>query len=121
MDQHLHTNTINVGAVGTVNRTLFRVPTSDSAFGGITITGAFLSSDTAATIVSQLVNMGTALGTAVVSVIGTLTDGTFTANVRKPYTITTAYQASGTWLGLNGITGTIGSASELIIEYKWGK
>lgn len=117
-EQAVQINTINVGAVGTVNRTLFRVPTG---YGGITLLNVWLVSDTASTIVSQLANMGTALGTAVVSVIGTLTDGTFTANVRKPYSISTAYQAEGTWLGLNGISGTIGSASSITLEYKWGK
>jgi hypothetical protein len=117
-EQAVQIISVPVGAVGTVNRGLFRVPTG---YGGITLLNVWLDSDTAATIVSQLANMGTGLGTAVSSVIGTLTDGTFTANVRKPYTISTAYQAAGTWLGLNGITGTIGSASKLTVEFKWGK
>jgi hypothetical protein len=110
--------TVPVGAVGTANRALFRVP---SGHGGITLLNVWLVSDAAATIVSQLANMGTALGTAVSSVIGTLTDGTLVANVRKPYTISTAYQAAATWLGLNGITGTTGSYSQVIVEFKYGK
>lgn len=117
-EQHVEIVNVTVGAVGTVNRPLFRVP---SGFGGITLLNAWIVSDSAATIVSQLANMGTALGTAVSSVVGTLTAGTLTANVRAAYSITTAYQAEGTWLGLNGITGTTGSASQFIIEYKHGK
>ena len=118
-EQAIQIATVPVGAVGTANRALFRAP---SGFGGITLQYVWLVSDTAATIVSMLANMGTALGTALVgAAIGTLTDGTLTANVRKAYTITTAYQAEGTWLGLNGVTGTIGAASQLIVEYKFGK
>ena len=117
-EQAIQIITTNVGAVGTANHTLWRVP---SGFGGITLLNVWLVGNGAATIVSQLANMGTALGTAVSSVIGTLTDGTLTANVRKPYTISTAYQAAGTWLGLNGITGITPTVTQVIIEFKWGK
>jgi hypothetical protein len=117
-EQAVHIINVAVGAVGTANRTLYRVP---AGYGGITLLNVWLVSDTAATIVSQLANMGTGLGTAVSSAIGTLTDGTMVANVRKAYTISTAYQAAGTWLGLNGISGTVGSASQVIIEFKYGK
>ncbi len=109
---------VNVGAVGTANRNLFRVPTG---FGGLTLLNVWLVSDSAGTIVSQLVNMGTGLGTAVSAVVGTLTDGTLTANVKKAYSITTAYQAESSWLGFNGISGISGSASQVILEFKWGK
>lgn len=117
-EQAVQIANITVGAVGTANRNLIRVPTG---YGGITLLNVWLVSDSAGTVVSQLANMGTGLGTAVSSVIGTLTDGTLTANVKKPYTITTAYQAESTWLGLNGITGTTGSATQVILEFKWGK
>jgi urocanate hydratase len=87
-EQAVQILTVTVGAVGTANRNLFRVPTG---YGGITLLNVWLVSDSAATIVSQLANMGTGLGTAVSAVVGTLTDGTLTANVKKAYSITTAY------------------------------
>ena len=117
-EQTVFSVTIPVGAVGTANRSLMHVP---SGYGGITLLNAWLIGGAAGTIVSQLVNMGTALGTAVSSVVGTLTDGTLTANVRKPMSITTAYQAENTWLGLNGITGTTDAAAQVVLEYKFGK
>lgn len=118
MDNDIQVQNCPIGAVGTANRALFRVP---SGFGGITILNAWLVAAAAATVVSQLVNMGTALGTAVSSVIGTLTDGTLVANVRKPMSITTAYQAAGTWLGFNGITGITDTVTSVIVEFKYGK
>jgi hypothetical protein len=121
-EQAIQTISINVGAqAGTVNRPLFRVPKSDSAFGGITITGAYIMCGAAATSVMQLLNLGTALGTAVTSVIGTL-NGTLVANVQKAIAITTAYQASGTWLGLGtGAGGSLDTVTNVTIEFKWGK
>ena len=117
-EQAVQIAVVNVGAVGTANATLWRVPTG---FGGITLLNAWLVGNAAATIVSQLVNMGTGLGTAVTAVVGTLTDGTLAANVRKAYSITTAYQAESTWLGLNGITGITPTVTQVVLEFKWGK
>ena len=117
-DQLPYTQTINIGAAGTEVRTLMHVPAD---FGGITILGAWLVAGAAATVVSNLVNCGTALGTAVSSVIGTLTDGTLVANVRKPMSITTAYQAKDTWIGFQSVTGITATVTELILEYKYGK
>lgn len=121
-EQALQTVVCPVGAQGgTVNRGLFRVPSSDSAFGGITITKAYIQAGGAATSVLQLQNLGTALGTAVSSVIGTL-NATLVANVRQAFAITTPYQASGTWLGLGtGAGGSLDAATNVIIEYHWGK
>ena len=121
-EQAIQTISVAIGAqAGTVSRPMFRVPKSDSAFGGITITGAYIQSAAAATTIFQLTNMGTALGTAITSVVGTL-NGTLVANVQKALSVTTAYQASGTWIGLNtGAGDTLNAASNLLIEYKWGK
>lgn len=123
MDQHLHVISVAIGAVGTANKPLFRVPTSDSAFGGITLTGAYLIPGGASTVVAQLNNNGTALGTAITANIGTLGSalGTLTANVARPLTISTAYQASGTWVSFASVTGITDSAAIVEIEYKWGK
>ena len=121
-EQAIQTISINVGAqAGTVNRPLFRVPTSDSAFGGITITGAYIMAGAAATSVLQLANMGTALGTAVSAVVGTL-NATLVANVQQALTVSTPYQASGTWLGLKTLAGGgLDTVTILTIEFKWGK
>ena len=110
-----------VGAAGTANVPLFRVPT---AHGGITILNGWLVSDTAATITTgQLNNNGTALGTAISSTVGTIaqTSGTLTANVRVPISITTAYQDAGTWVCWMNTAGASGTGSRVIIEYKYGK
>ena len=111
-----------VGAqAGTISRPLFRVPASTSPFGGITLLNAYIRGGGAATSVMQLVNHGTALGTAISSVIGTL-NGTLVANVQQAFSITTAYQATGTWIGLNtGAGGSLDAATTLVIEYIWGK
>ena len=122
MDQNLHSVNCHIGGqAGTVNKGFFRVPKSDSAFGGITITGAYILSGGAATSVLQLNNMGTALGTAISSNIGTL-NATLAANVKQAFSITTAYQASGTWVGIStGAGGSLDAATSVILEYKWGK
>ena len=122
MDQHLHSVVVNVGAqAGTINKPIFHVPTSDSPFGGITLTGAWIISGAAATTIFQLSNMGTALGTAIVSNVGTL-NGTLVANVQKALTVTTAYQSSNTWIALSTVSGdTLNADSKVILEYKWGK
>ncbi len=122
MDQHLHSVVINLGAqAGTINKPVFHVPTSESAFGGITITKAWIISGAAATTIFQLNNMGTALGTAVVTNVGTL-NGTLAANVQKAISITTAYQASDTWIALSTLAGdTLNADSKVILEFKWGK
>ncbi len=121
-EQAIQTISVAVGAqAGTVNRGLFRVPKSDSAFGGITLLNVFIQAGAAATSVLQLQNLGTALGTAVSSVVGTL-NATLVANVRQAMSITTPYQASGTWLGLGtGAGGSLDAATNLIVEFKWGK
>ena len=110
---------INVGAVGgTVVRPLFRVPVG---FGGITLTNFWLHCGAAATSVIQLVNLGTALGTAVSSVIGTL-NGTMVANVQQAIAITTAYQAEGTWIGIKTLAGGgLDTVSIVTGEFAWGK
>lgn len=122
MDQHLHSVVCHVGAqAGTVNKGFWRVPTSESAFGGITLTAAYIIAGGAATSVMQLNNMGTALGTTISSNIGTL-NGTLVANVKQAFSITTAYQTSGTWIGLStGAGGSLDAATSVILEYKWGK
>lgn len=122
MDQHLESVVINVGAqAGTINKPIFRVPASESPYGGISLTGAWIISGAAATTIFQLTNTGTTLGTAVSSVIGTL-NGTLVANTQKALTITTAYQATGTWIAFNTLAGdTLNADSKIILEYKWGK
>ena len=123
MDQHLHTISCAIGAVGTANKPMFRVPKSESAYGGITITGAYLIPGAASTVVASLSNLGTALGTAITANIGTLGSalGTLTANVQRTLTISTAYQDSGTWIGFSGVTGITDSAAVVVVEFKWGK
>lgn len=113
---------VAVGALaGTVVRPLFRVPTSTSAFGGISLTGVYIACGAAATSVLQLVNLGTALGTAVSSVIGTL-NGTFVANVQQAMSITTAYQATGTWIGIKTLAGGgLDTVTNATLEFVWGK
>lgn len=121
-EQHIHSVICNVGAqAGTVNKGFFRVPTSDSPFGGITLTAAYILSGGAATSVLQLNNMGTALGTAISSNIGTL-NATLVANVKQAIAITTAYQATGTWIGLStGAGGALDASTNVILEFHWGK
>lgn len=121
-EQALQTISIQVGAqAGTVNRPLFRVPASSSAYGGITITGAYILCGAAATSQLQLQNLGTAAGTAVSAVIGTL-NATLVANVQQAMSITTAYQATGTWIGLGTRAGgSLDTVTNVTIEYHWGK
>ena len=109
------------GQAGTVNKGFWRVPTDDSAFGGVTLLNAYILSGGAATSVLQLNNMGTALGTAISSNIGTL-NATLVANVKQAFSITTAYQASGTWVGLStGAGGSLDALTNVILDFKWGK
>ena len=112
----------DVGAMaGTVNKGVWRVPTSTSAYGGVTLTGAYIISGGAATSVLQLNNFGTALGTTIVANIGTL-NASLVANVKQAMSITTAYQATGTWIGLStGAGGSLDAATSVILEYVWGK
>lgn len=121
-EQAIQSVSCAIGAqAGTVNKGFWRVPTSDSAFGGVTLLNAYILSGGAATSVLQLNNMGTALGTAISSNIGTL-NATLVANVKQAFSITTAYQASGTWVGLStGAGGSLDAATSVILEYKWGK
>jgi hypothetical protein len=119
MQNHPQIVTVPIGAQGgTVNRPLFRVPTG---YGGITLTNVWIRAGGASTSVMQLQNLGTALGTTVSSVIGTL-NGTLVANVQQAFSITTAYQTEGTWLGLGtGVGGSLDAATELVIEFVYGK
>jgi hypothetical protein len=113
------TAVINVGAqAGTISKPLMRVP---AGHGGITLLNAWIVSGAAATTIFQLNNLGTALGTAISSNVGTL-NGTLVANVQKAISITTAYQAAATWIGLNTVSGdTLNADSKVILEYKFGK
>lgn len=122
MNQQICSCCCHIGAqAGTVNKGFFHVPKSDSSYGGITLTKAYILSGGAATSVLQLNNMGTALGTTIVSNIGTL-NATLVANVKQAFTITTAYQASDTWIGLStGAGGSLDAATSVILEYVWGK
>ena len=112
---------IPVAAIaGTVVHPLWRVPASTSAYGGITLTGAYLMSSGAATSQMQL-TVGTALGTATTGTIGTL-NGTMVANVQQAFSITTAYVASGSWVGLKtNAGGSLATTNAVILEYVWGK
>ena len=110
-----------IGAAGTANVPLFRVPTTH---GGITLLNAWIVSDSAATVTTgQLNNNGTGLGTAISSTVGTLTqaNGTLAADVLKPISLITAYQDAGTWLRWMNTAGASGSGARVIIEYKYGK
>ena len=124
MDNSINTVVVNVGAqAGTVNNPFFRVPAGASAFGGITLTKAYIIAGAAATSVLQLLNFGTALGTiiAAAGTIGTL-NATLVANVGQAISITTAYQATGTWIGIGtGAGGSLATATNIVLEYKWGK
>ncbi len=113
---------VQVGSMaGTLVRPLFRVPASSSAYGGITLTGAYISGGAAATQILTIVNLGTSLGTAVTSTVGTL-NGTLVANVQQALSITTAYQATGTWIGLRTAAGgSLDTVTNVTIEYVWGK
>jgi hypothetical protein len=108
-----------VGAqAGTINKPLWRVP---SAHGGVTLLNAWIISAAAATTIFQLSNMGTALGTAISSNIGTL-NGTLVANTQKAISITTAYQAAASWIALSTLAGdTLNADSKVVLEYKFGK
>lgn len=121
-EQAIQSVVFDVGAMaGTVNKGVWRVPKSDSSYGGVTLLNAYILSGGAATSVLQLNNFGTALGTTIVANIGTL-NATLVANVKQAISITTAYQASGTWVGLStGAGGSLDAATSVILEYKWGK
>jgi hypothetical protein len=121
-EQAIQSVVFDVGAMaGTVNKGVWRVPKSDSGYGGVTILNAYIISGGAATSVLQLNNFGTALGTTIVANIGTL-NATLVANVKQAISITTAYQASGTWVGLStGAGSSLDAATSVILEYKWGK
>jgi hypothetical protein len=112
--------TIPIGAVGTANKPLFRVP---AGHGGITILAAYLIPGGASTVVASLSNLGTALGTAISANIGTLGSalGTLTANVQRTLTISTAYQDAGTWIGWTAVTGITDGDAMVELEYKYGK
>lgn len=112
---------IPVAAIaGTVVQPLWRVPADDSAYGGITITGAYMLCSGAATSVLELLK-GTALGTATTGTIGTL-NGTFVANVQQAFTVSTAYVDSGYWVSLKpGAGGSLATTNMVILEYVWGK
>ena len=112
---------IPVAAIaGTVVQPLWRVPVGDSAYGGITLTGGYLLSSAAATSELQL-TVGTALGTATTGTIGTL-NGTMVANVPQAFTVTTAYVASGSWVGIKtNAGGSLATTNNVILEFVWGK
>jgi len=122
------TNPINsisipVGTLaGTLNTPLWRVPKSTSAFGGITLTGAYIvSSGGTLTSEMQLLS-GTVMGTAFTGTIGTC-NATLAASVPKAFTISTAYVSSGSWihLKLNAGQGALTAATNVTLEYVWGK
>jgi hypothetical protein len=115
--QDVEIEVINIGAVGTASRGLFRVP---KASGGITILGAYVECGAAATATMQLNSLGTALGTAISSNIGTL-NGTMVANVRQAMTISTGYVTAGEWVGFATVTGITDTVTLVIVEYKYGK
>ncbi len=118
-EQYVQTVVCAIGAqAGTVNKGFFHVP---SGFGGITLTAAWILSGGAATSVLTLNNMGTALGTAISSNIGTL-NATLVANVKQAISITTAYQAENTWIGLTTAAGgSLDALTDVILEYRFGK
>ena len=121
MDQHLHSVVVNIGTVsGTVVTPLWRVPVSDSAFGGVTLTAAYVQAG--GTVTNELaLTVGTALGTASTGTIGTA-NATLTANVPKAFSITTAYVSSGSWVQLKtNAGGGTAATTNVILEYKWGK
>jgi len=119
MTDEIEILTTNTGALGgTVNAPLWRVP---DGFGGITLRNVWIIGRGAATSVMNLVNFGTALGTTISSIVGTL-NGTLVANVQQAFSITTAYQAAGTWLGLKtGAGGALDAGTEVIWEFAYGK
>ena len=105
---------------GTVVQPLWRVPDDESAFGGITITAAYMLCSAAATSELQLLS-GTALGTATTGTVGTL-NGTFVANVQKAFTVSTAYVSSGKWISLKtNAGGSLATTNMVVLEYVWGK
>src|SRR5678815_5453541 len=121
MDQHLHSVVVGVGAAaGTTVTPLWRVPSSDSPFGGVTLTGVYVQAG--GTVTNQLaLTVGTALGTASTGTIGTL-NATLAANVPQAFSVTTAYVASGTWIQLKtNAGGPAQTVTNVILEYKWGK
>ena len=120
-EQALQSVVIPVAAIaGTVVQPLWRVPTSDSAFGGVTLTKAYIMASGAATSEMQLLS-GTALGTATTGTIGTL-NGTLVANVQQAFTISTAYVSSGSWVSLKtNAGGSLATTNYVILEYKFGK
>lgn len=120
-EQALQSVIIPVAAIaGTVVQPLWRVPKSTSSFGGITLTGAYIQSSGAATSELQL-TVGTTTGTATTGTIGTL-NATLVANVQQAMTISTAYVASGSWVGLKtNAGGSLATTNHVILEYHWGK
>lgn len=119
-DQYVFVTNFAIGAQGTANVPLFR---GEPGFGGYTILGAYMRSGAAATITGNLLNMGTSLGTTASSTVGTFSAavGTLVANVQKAITITTPYQADGTWLGFQDLTGIPDAGFVVNVEWKYGK
>lgn len=116
----IHSISVTVGAqAGTINREIFHVP---SGFGGITLTKAYILSAAAATSQLSLSDMGTALGTTIVSNIGTL-NATLVADVPKAFTISTPYVGENKWIALCTGAGdaALNAATIITLEYKFGK
>jgi hypothetical protein len=105
---------------GTVVQPLWRVPSSTSGHGGVTLTAAYILSSAAATSQLQLVS-GTAAGTSLSTAVGTL-NGTLVANVQQAFSITTAYVSSGNWVGIKtNAGGSLATTNWVLLEYIWGK
>lgn len=119
-EQFLNTFSAQVGVLGTASAPLWRVPASTSSFGGITITKAWVWAAAAATAVLNLDSFGTSLGTAQVATLGTL-NATLVANVQQAIPITTAYVATGVWIGLYVSSGATVAGTQLVVEYDYGK
>lgn len=109
--------TVPVAAIaGTVTQPLFHVPTGH---GGITLTKAYILSSAAATSELTLVS-GTGVGT-ISTAIGTL-NATLVANIQQAITISTAYVASGSWVGIKtNAGGSLATTNFVILEYVFGK
>jgi hypothetical protein len=120
MPEVLYVVTSQVGVIGTAAVPLWRVPASTSSFGGISLTRAYVWSASAATAVIDIDSFGTTLGTAQVATLGTL-NATLVANVQQAIPITTAYVATGVWIGLYVPTGTTVAGTQFAIEYIVGK
>ena len=107
---------------GSLVAPIWRVPASENAFGGVSITGAYISSS-AGTLTSELQLLsGTTLGTATTGTIGTC-NATIAVNVPKAFTIGTAYVASGSWVHIKTNAGmaALPATNSVLIEYVWGK